>query len=580
MIQDPSIGVTQHETFRTAVAEASVLPFPALRDLATERWHQVTSILRGSELEILAIGPLAEAADLPWPSTRTNESLVSFLEAVSPDHLLNLKGLGKRKVRTLLAIILSLVELVDDEVHEAVGPGSGHSQRPILIPTDPIARVEMFWSRISEKIASSEIAAEEFGALARRWGFPWPTNSKVEYTLGDVVGMDSLSQFVTKSRGLGKKKKPSIATIIWRAWTEVEPDGPAGPPRSGSEVARAEFEALADNTDVLEIIQKCIDLAGLNDRESSILERRYGLMNATPMTLEEIGKVDLVTRERIRQVQQLAEKKIVDNQTSSGFLRLALDKELSDVLHYLEKHCGSPLLKIDGEWHRNLIPSHCFLIDVIHGNVRQLLDQLVADARIQKTSAGWWLGSRLSDDCAALAERVRERIIAENRPLSLSVLADERGVLIEQLADAVWSVGLRIEMGYVFEGRVMAPERRCLFALRVASETQRWLWPELDFYQAALAKNAIEAGSMRLLMRDAECIPGVAFDIPGPFVIINPCAAENSGFPTPLTSGPPEIDLEDGNEDEDPEAAENTWEQCQGIPSAATNPPFSETALS
>jgi len=377
--------------------------------------------------------------------------------------------------------------------------------------------------------------------------------------------MNSLSEFMRKTWGLGKRKKPSIATIIWRAWTEVEPDGPAGPPKSGIEVAKDEFEALAENTDVLEIIQKCLDLAGLNERESSILERRYGLMDATPMTLEEIGQADLVTRERIRQLQQHAEKKIVDNQTSNEFLRLALNKELPEVLQHLEKRSGSPLLKIDGEWHRKLIPSHCFLIEVIHGNVRQLLDQLVADGRFQKTSAGWWLGNRLSAECAALAERVRERITAENRPLSLSVLAEERGVLIEQLADAVWSVGLRIEMGYVFEGRVMAPARRCLFALRVASETQKWLWPELDFYQAAMAKNAIEAGSMRLLMRDAECIPGVAFDIPGPFVIINPCAAENSGFPTPLTSGPPEIDLEDGDEDEDQEAAENTWEQYQGI---------------
>ena len=42
---------------------------------------------------------------------------------------------------------------------------------------------------------------------------------------------------------------------------------------------------------------------------------------------------------------------------------------------------------------------------------------------------------------------------------------------------------------------------------------------------------------MRLLMRDAECVPGVALDIPGPFVIINPCAAENSGYFTQSLSG-------------------------------------------
>lgn len=559
------MGVTQNETFISAVSEASDLLFPALLDLATERWQQATLILRGSKFEVLAIGPLAEAADLPWPSTRTNESLVSFLEVESPDHLLRLRGLGKGKIRTLLAIILSLVELVDREGHDVLAPPSQQLLRTIVIPTNPIARVEMFWSRIGEKIAVSEMAGEKLGILARRWGVPWPTKSHVECSLGDVLEKDSLAQFVTMSRGIGKSKMSLIATIIWRAWTEVEPDGPAGPPQSGIEVAKAEFEALAEHANVLEIIQKSLDLAGLNERERSILERRYGLMDGTPLTLEEIGQVDLVTRERIRQVQQRAEKKIIDNQTSSGFLRLALEKEIPQVLQNLEKHSGSPLLKLDGEWHRNLLPSHVFLIEVFHGNARQFLDQLVADGRIQKTSAGWWLGNKLPADCSALAKWARERLNAENRPLSLSVLAEERGVLIEQLADAVWSVGLKIDMGYVFEGRVMAPARRCLFALRVASEAQRWLWPELEFYQAAIAKNGLEAGSMRLLMRDAECVPGVALNIPGPFVIINPCAAKNSGFPSLLRGRTPESDLENEDEDEGPEPDENIRDQSQGI---------------
>ncbi len=534
-------------------------------DRAVTQWEQISNAVKQSEFEVLPIGPIAEAASLSWPSTRYNDPVGRFLDFESPRRLLNERGMGKLKVRTLLSVLIGLADLIDNEGHEAGIARSAPSQRAIVIPADPIARVEMFWSRIREKIGASEMAGEKLSTLARRWGFPWPNRSHVEYSLGDVLGMDSLAQFVTISRGIGKLKKPLIATIIWRAWTEVEPDGPAGPPKSGIEVAKAEFEALVEHADVLEIIQKCLDLAGLSERQRSILERRYGLMDGTPMTLEEVGQTDLVTRERIRQVQQHAEKKIVENQTSSGFLRLALNKELPEVLQHLEKHSGSPLLKSDGEWHRNLIPPHCFLIEVIHGDVRQLLDQLVADGTIQKTSAGWWLGSKLSADCAALAEWVRERLIAEKRPLSLAVLTEGKGVEIEQLADTVLSVGLRIEMGYVFQGRVMAPERRCLFALRVASETKRWLWPELEFYQAAMAKNAIEAGSMRLLMRDAECIPGVAFDIPGPFVIINPCAAENSGFPTQLTSGLPEIDLEEGDENEDQEAAENTWEQYQGV---------------
>lgn len=564
MIQNQSCLVTESDLFIKAVSDVSALSFSDLKDLASERWLQVTSTLRGSGLELLTISPLAKAADLYWPSNRTSECLVSFIELASPDHLLRLSGFGKRKAYTLLAIILSLFEIVGEEFQEEAAARNDKSEREIVIPNDPVARVEIFWSRIRERIVASEIADEKFSILARQWGFPWPSKSKVEYALGDAVRMNSLSEFMINSRGLGKKKKPSIATIIWRAWTEVEPDGPAGPPRLGIEVAKDEFEVLAEHADVLGIIRKCFDLAGLKERHRSILMRRYGLINGIPMTLEDIGRSDQVTRERIRQLQQAAENKIMYNQTSSTFLQLALHKELPEILHHLEKNSSSALLKTDGDWHRKLIPSHCFLIEVIHGNVLQFFDQLVAIGVIQKTSAGWWLGSSLSDDCVMLAKWIRERLIAENRPLSLAILAEEKEVVIEKLADAAWSAGMRIEMGYVSTGRLTTPERRCLFCLRIASEAQRWLWPELDFYQAAIAKSALEAGSMRLLTRDAECIPGVAINIPGPFVVINPIAAKNHGLPA-LSTEAPECDWENGDEEKDQEPADNLWEHSQGI---------------
>ncbi len=43
-------------------------------------------------------------------------------------------------------------------------------------------------------------------------------------------------------------------------------------------------------------------LAGLSARESGVIIRRYGLNGARPQTLEEIGEVYGVTRERIRQI--------------------------------------------------------------------------------------------------------------------------------------------------------------------------------------------------------------------------------------------------------------------------------------
>ncbi len=51
-------------------------------------------------------------------------------------------------------------------------------------------------------------------------------------------------------------------------------------------------------------------LSGLSDRESKVLEMRFGLRGAKPMTLEEVGKEFGVTRERIRQIEAKALRKL------------------------------------------------------------------------------------------------------------------------------------------------------------------------------------------------------------------------------------------------------------------------------
>jgi RNA polymerase primary sigma factor len=67
----------------------------------------------------------------------------------------------------------------------------------------------------------------------------------------------------------------------------------------------------------------CEVLNGLSERERRILELRYGLADGYSRTLEEVGKQYNVTRERIRQIEAKALRKLLHPTRKSkleGFL--------------------------------------------------------------------------------------------------------------------------------------------------------------------------------------------------------------------------------------------------------------------
>lgn len=71
--------------------------------------------------------------------------------------------------------------------------------------------------------------------------------------------------------------------------------------------AAAPFEQLVNNTDNA-LVQEA--LSTLDERESKILSMRFGLGDDQPRTLEELGEHFGITRERIRQIQEQALRKM------------------------------------------------------------------------------------------------------------------------------------------------------------------------------------------------------------------------------------------------------------------------------
>ncbi len=71
--------------------------------------------------------------------------------------------------------------------------------------------------------------------------------------------------------------------------------------------ARQPEEILFDEVE-MEMVEKL--LASIDDREARILRMRYGLDNGDPMTLKEIGERVNLSRERVRQIENEALKKL------------------------------------------------------------------------------------------------------------------------------------------------------------------------------------------------------------------------------------------------------------------------------
>jgi RNA polymerase primary sigma factor len=73
------------------------------------------------------------------------------------------------------------------------------------------------------------------------------------------------------------------------------------------ENATTPYENLEDKT-VFAMLQDMVK--HLDEREATILQYRFGLDGGAEKTLEEVGKKFGVTRERVRQIQNLALRKL------------------------------------------------------------------------------------------------------------------------------------------------------------------------------------------------------------------------------------------------------------------------------
>ena len=130
---------------------------------------------------------------------------------------------------------------------------------------------------------------------------------RISSMLGEALGRDPTDEELAEELGLPRRK---LAMLKQASQRPTSLDAPINDGEStqygeiiGDEAADNPLESLADKNmhgeldDLLSVLDK---------RERRIIDERFGLNGKKPLTLEEVGREFGVTRERIRQLQNVA----------------------------------------------------------------------------------------------------------------------------------------------------------------------------------------------------------------------------------------------------------------------------------
>ncbi len=125
------------------------------------------------------------------------------------------------------------------------------------------------------------------------------------------LGREPSPEEVAKVLGIEPEKALEIIKISQNPASLEAPVGDEEDSRLGDFIHDTSAPTLFDSAS-RELLKEQVDqvLGTLSDRERRVLEERFGLKDGRPKTLEEVGRMFAVTRERIRQIEAKALRKL------------------------------------------------------------------------------------------------------------------------------------------------------------------------------------------------------------------------------------------------------------------------------
>ena len=134
---------------------------------------------------------------------------------------------------------------------------------------------------------------------------------RVSRQLMQTLGRDPSAQEIAEKMGISEQRVCEIQKIAQDPISLENPVGEEEDSKIGDFVEDESIKSPVENAAQM-ILKEQLMLAidTLTPREQKVIRLRYGLDDAHPRTLEEVGKEFAVTRERIRQIEAKALRKL------------------------------------------------------------------------------------------------------------------------------------------------------------------------------------------------------------------------------------------------------------------------------